>query len=95
MRVVLVTYGFHLQHVFATDALVATLVEEDAGVVAVVDDGIAHQGSALLPAGALDVLLGIAGGHGLRQSYAVTTLNVLFPRRHMHPTHHVAAAFHH
>ena len=95
MRVVLVTDGFHLQHVLATDALVTTLVEEDAGVVAVVDDGIAHEGCALLPACALNILLGISGGHGLRQSYAVTTLNVLFPRRHVHPAHHVAAAFHH
>ena len=95
MRVVLVTYGFHLQHVFAANALVTTLVEEDAGVVAVVDDGIAHEGCALLPACALDVLLGIAGGHGLRKADTVTRLHILFPRRHVHPAHHVATAFHH
>ena len=47
VRVELVAYGLHLQHVLAADALVATLVEQDAGIVAVVDNGIAHQFGAL------------------------------------------------
>ena len=95
MRVVLVANGFHLQHVLAAYALVAALIEENRRIVAVVDDGIAHQGRALLPAGTLHILLGITGGHGLWQSNAVTTLDVLFPWSHVHPAYHIAAAFHH
>ena len=47
--VVLVAYLLHLHHVFARDTLVAALVEHDAGIVAVVDDGVAHQFRALCP----------------------------------------------
>ena len=93
--VILVADGLHLEHVLAADALVATLVEEYRGVVAVVDDGITHQLRALLPAGTLDILLGIAGGHGLRQSDAVARLDVLLPRCDVHPAHHVGPALHH
>ena len=87
MGVVLVADGFQLQHVLTADALVAAFVEDDARVVAVVDDGIAHQAGALRPAGALHVLLSVASGHGLEQAYAVAALNVLLPRRYVHPTH--------
>ena len=94
-RVVSVAYLFHLQHVFAADALVAALVEQYAGIVAVVDDGIPHQRRALLPARALHVLFGIACRHGLYESHAVARLDVLFPWRDVHPSHHVAARLHH
>ena len=69
--VVLVAYGLHLEHVLAADTFVAALIEDDGRIVAIVDDGIAHQGCALLPTGTVHVLLGIAGGHGLRQTDAV------------------------
>ena len=93
--VVGVAQVFHLQHVLARDALVAALIEKDRGVVAVVDDGVAHQGHTLLPAGALHVFLRIAGRHGLDESHAVARLDVLFPGRDVHPAHQVAVRLHH
>ena len=72
MWVVLIAYGFHLEHVLAADALVATLIEEYAGVVAVVYYGIAHQFGALCPSWSFHVFLSIAGRHSLYESHAVT-----------------------
>ena len=95
MWVVLITDGLHLQHVLTTDALVAAFVEENGGIVAVVDDGISHQFRALIPAGTLYVLLGIAGRHRLNESHTVTRLDVLFPRCYMHPAHEVCTRLHH
>ena len=69
--VVLVAQGLHLDHVFAADALVSAFIEDDAGVVAIVDDGIAHQLHALLPSRAFHIFLGVAGRHRLHQSHAV------------------------
>ena len=93
--VVLVAYLLHLHHVFARDALVAALVEDDAGVVAVVDDGVAHQLGALCPTRTLHVFLSIAGRHGLQEAHAVARLDVLFPRRDVHPAHQIAVRLHH
>ena len=70
--VVLIAYGLHLEHVLATDALVATLIEQYAGVVAVVYYGIAHQFGALCPSWSFHVFLCIAGRHSLYESHAVT-----------------------
>ena len=95
LRVILIADSFHLQHVFTTDALVAALIEKYRGIVAIIDNGITHQCRALLPAGTLHILLGITGGHGLRQSHAVTTLYILLTGRHMHPTHHIRPTLHH
>ena len=93
--IVLVAHGLHLGHVRLADALVAALVEEDAGVVAVVDDGVAHDLDALLPAAAVDVALGVAGGHGLHQADAVAGFDVLLRRRDVHPAHQVGVALDH
>ena len=70
--------------------VVTTLIEEDRGVVAVVDDGITHHLGTLLPATVVDILLGIAGRHGLNQPETVERLDILFHRRDMHPTVEVA-----
>ena len=75
--------------------LIAALVEDDGGVVAVVDDGIAHELGAVLPAASFDIFLGIAGWHGLDEAYTVARLDVLFPGGDVHPTHEVAATLHH
>ena len=95
VRVVSVAQGFHFNHVFARNGLVAAFVEEDAGIVAVVDDGIAHQLRALFPLTSLAVFLGVARGHGLNQPHAVARFDVLFPRRHVHPAHEVGVALDH
>ena len=77
----------HLNHVFATDTLVTALVEQDRGIVAVIDDGIAHQGCSLLPARPLHIFLGIACRHGLDETHTVARLDILFPRGYVHPAH--------
>ena len=93
--VVLVADGLHLQHVLAADALVAAFVEEDRGIIPVIDDRISHQLRALCPTRPLHILLGITGRHGLYQSNTVARLDVLLPRRHMHPADEVATRLHH
>ena len=77
------------------DAEVATFIENDGRVVAVVDDGVAHQCGALLPARAIDILLGIAGRHGLEQAHTVARLDVLLPRADVHPADEIASRLHH
>ena len=47
MRIILITNGFHLQHMLTADTLIAALIEQDTGVIAVIDNGIPHQGSTL------------------------------------------------
>ena len=89
MRVVRIADGLHLQHVLTRDALVAALVKEYRGIVAVIDDGVAHHRLSLFPPWAVHVLLGIASGHRLWQSHTVARLHVLLPRCHVHPAHHV------
>ena len=84
---------FH--HVLAADAFVAAFVEEYRGVVAVVNDGIAHQFAALLPLSSLAVLLGIARRHGLDEAHAVARFDILLPGGDVHPAHQVAARTHH
>ena len=93
--IVLVAQRLHLEHVLTADALVATLVEQDAGIVTVVDDGIAHQVLALLPPRSFNVLLGITGGHGLNQSDTVARLDVLLPGCDVHPSDQIAVRLHH
>ena len=95
MRVVLVANLLQLQHVFARDAFVAALIEQDTGIVAVVDDGVAHQLGTLVPARTGHILLGITGRHGLGQSHAVARLYVLLPGGDVHPAHHVTTRLHH
>ena len=95
IRVIFIADGFHLQHVLTAYALVAALIEEDRGVVAVVDDGIAHQFCTLIPARTSDILFCIAGGHGLNQSHTVARLDILFPRGDMHPAHQIAIRLYH
>ena len=93
--IIRIANGFHLQHVLTADALVTTLVEKYRRIVAVVDDGIAHECLALFPAGPRHVLLSIARRHGLDQADTVTTLNVLLPRGDVHPAHDVTTRLHH
>ena len=92
--VILVANLLHLLHVLFRDAEVATLVENDGGVVTVIDNGIAHELGTLLPARSFHVLLGIACRHGLDESHAVARLNVLLPGANVHPAHQVATTFH-
>ena len=66
VRVVLVANLFQFKHMLSRDTLVATFIKQDGRVVAVVDNGIAHHGLALLPTGTFHVFLSIAGGHCLR-----------------------------
>ena len=95
MRVVEVAHALHLYHVLPTDRFIAALVEEYAGVVAVIYDGIAHEFHAVLPLAPLSILFGIAGWHGLDEAHAVTRLHILLPWCHMHPPHEVGVALHH
>ena len=57
MRVVAVANGLHLRHVVLADALIPRFVEDDAGIVAIVDRGVAHDLDTLLPLAAAGVLL--------------------------------------
>ena len=95
MRVVLVADDLHLGHVLFRNLVVATLVEDDGWVVAVIDDGIAHHLLTLFPATVVDILLSIAGRHGLDESQAVERLNVLFHRGDVHPAEEVTVALQH
>ena len=92
MGVVLVADSFHLYHVFATDGLITTFVEDDTRIVAVVDDDIAHQFGALFPLAALAVFLCIAGRQHLHGTHAVAALDVLLPGGDVHPAEEVGIA---
>ena len=80
MRVERVANGLHLGHMRFADALVPAFVEKDRGVVAVVDDRIAHQFGALFPAAAIDIVLGVPRGHGLEQAHAIGGFDILLSR---------------
>ena len=91
VRVEFVADGFHLQHVFAAHTLITAFVEDDARVVAVVDDGFLHQFQALFPSAVEDILLCITCWHRLNQSHTVAALDILFPRADVHPANQVTA----
>ena len=93
--VVLVADGDELFHVLSRDALVATLIEENARVVAVVDDGVAHQFRPLAPVASSHVFLSIACWHGLDKSHAVARLHILLARGDMHPSDEVPSRLDH
>ena len=93
VRVELVTQGRHPALVFFAHALVAGFVKDDAGIVAVVNDGVAHGLDALFPTPPVHVFFGIAGGHRFQKAHTVTRFHVLFPGRYVHPTHEVSVAF--
>ena len=95
VRVELVANALHFKHVFAADALVATFVEDNGRIIPIIDDGVAHQFRTLVPTGTFHVLLSITGRHGLDQAHTVARLDVLLPRRHVHPAHEVSTRFHH
>ena len=69
--VVLVANCLQFEHVLSRDAFIATLIKKDTGIVAVIDDGIAHQFHALFPTGTSNILLSITSRHSLYQSYTV------------------------
>ena len=95
IRVIRIADSLHLKHVLSADALIAALVEENRGIVTVVDNGIAHECLALLPTRSRHILFGITSWHSLNQSDTVTALDILFPRGDVHPAHDVAPRFHH
>jgi hypothetical protein len=76
MRIVLVAQRLHLAHMRFADAAVARFVKQDAGAVAVVDDGVAHQGHTLVPALAGHIGFRIARRHGVHQADAVKIIAV-------------------
>ncbi len=71
VRVVLVAYCFQFEHMFTAYRFVAAFIEDDAWVVAVVDDCIAHHLRALTPAFAFHIFLAVACRHCLHQSHSV------------------------
>ena len=71
VRIVLVAESFHLGHVSFGNGFVAGFVKNDARVIAVVDDRVAHQLNALLPPAAIDILFRIARRHRFHQADAV------------------------
>ena len=75
----------------AAYALVASLIEEYTRVVAVVDDGIAHEHDTLFPTAASDILLRVAGWHGLYESHPIAALYILLPGSDMHPSDQIAS----
>ena len=95
IRVEQVANLLHFEHVFAADALVATFVEDDGRIIPVIDNGVAHQLGTLMPTCSLHILLGITSRHGLDETDTVARLDVLLPRRHVHPTYKIAARLHH
>ena len=78
-----------------TNGLVAAFVEDDARIVAIVDDGVAHQLDTLFPLATLTIFFRIASRHGLHQAHAIARLDVLLPRRDVHPAYQIGVAFHH
>ena len=80
---------------FARDTLIATLIEKYRRIVAVVNDGITHQGCTLLPARSLHIFLSITGRHCLDQSHTVARLDILFPRGDVHPAYQISTRLHH
>ena len=94
LRVILVANLLHLEHVVLRDAVVAALVEDNAWVIPIIYNSIAHELRALLPTGTVHIFLGVTGRHGLDKSHAVARLDVLLPGAHVHPAHQIAAALH-
>ncbi len=93
-RVILVSDLSQLDDMLTRDALVATLIEEDTGIVATIDNGVTHEFHTMLPLPSGPILLGIARRHGLNQSHAVAAFHILFPRGDVHPSHEVAPRLH-
>ena len=79
----------------AAHAPVSAFIEDDARVVAVVNDGFLHQFQALFPSAVEDILLCITCWHRLNQSHTVAALDILFPRADVHPANQVTARFYH
>ena len=80
---------------FTADSFVATFVEQDTRVVAVINDCIAHQFHPLLPLASLTVFFRISGRHCLYQTYTVARFYILFPWSDVHPTNQVCISFYH
>ena len=74
------------------DLVVSAFVEDDRRVVAIVDDGIAHQHHAVIPTAVIYIFLRIAGRHRHHQTQAVERTNVLFARSDVHPAYEIAVA---
>ena len=85
----------HFLHVLARDTFVAALKEQNGRIIAVINNGITHQGCTLLPAWTFHIFFCIAGRHGLNQTHTVARLDILLPRCYMHPAHQVTIRFYH
>src|ERR1035441_4268830 len=70
---------FHSHH------RVAGLPEEDAGIVAVIDDRIPHDFEALVPLAPRDIALFVSGWTYLDNSIAGHRIRIHFLRRDVHP----------
>ncbi len=77
----------NLDHFRGGDDGVAGFPEEDAGVVAEVDHGVAHDFDALIPLAAFDEAFLIAGGADLNDAVAVEGVGIDFLRGDVHPAH--------
>src|ERR1035437_8006472 len=71
MWIVLVAHRLHLGNVSFRDPVIPALIKNDAGIVAVIDDGIAHQFNPQFPMTAVGVPLCIAGRHGFDEADSV------------------------
>ena len=78
----------------AADGIVAAFVEQYAGRVAQIDDGVAHQLNTLAPPAAFGVFLGIARRHRLNQAHTVAAFGILLRGGYVHPADNVATALH-
>ena len=82
----------HLLHLVGRNHGVPCLPEEDAGVVAKVDDGIAHHLDALVPLASRDISLAVAGRTDLDDAETREGIRIHLLRRNVHPAHVVAVA---
>ena len=93
--IILVTNGFHLNHVRPADRFVSTFIEQDTGIVAIINDSVTHQLHPLFPLASFTVFFRITGRHCLYQTYTVARFYILFPRSDVHPANQVGITLHH
>ena len=95
VRVVHIANVFHFHHVLFADRFVSAFVENNARIIPVINNGIAHQFGALSPSAIVYISFSITGRHCLHQTYAVARFYILFPGCYVHPADKISVAFHH
>ena len=90
-----ITDTFHLNHVLATDRLIAAFVKQNARIITVINNSVAHQFRTLFPLASLTVFLRITGRHGLNETDTVARLHILFPGSDMHPADKIRVTLYH